>query len=74
MTLIAAIGVPIVLTYTTTVYYIFRGKVKIGKDSYLTNPIQTNPPTMTRQEILDLYFFWRLWACATYRKHYRMTL
>ena len=34
MTLIAAIGVPIVLTYTTTVYYIFRGKVKIGKDSY----------------------------------------
>ncbi|MEI6674916.1 MAG: cytochrome d ubiquinol oxidase subunit II [Verrucomicrobiota bacterium] len=34
MTLIAAIGVPIVLTYTTTVYYIFRGKVQIGKDSY----------------------------------------
>jgi cytochrome bd ubiquinol oxidase subunit II len=34
MTLIAAIGVPIVLAYTTTVYYIFRGKVKIGKDSY----------------------------------------
>lgn len=34
MTLIAAIGVPIVLTYTTTVYYIFRGKVKLGKDSY----------------------------------------
>ena len=34
MTLIAAIGVPIVLSYTATVYYIFRGKVKIGKDSY----------------------------------------
>lgn len=34
MTLIAAIGVPVVLTYTATVYYIFRGKVKIGKDSY----------------------------------------
>jgi cytochrome bd-type quinol oxidase subunit 2 len=34
MTLIAAIGVPIVLTYTVTVYYIFRGKVKVGKDSY----------------------------------------
>lgn len=34
MTLIAAIGVPIVITYTITVYYIFRGKVKIGKDSY----------------------------------------
>jgi uncharacterized protein (DUF58 family) len=27
-------AMPIVLTYTTTVYYIFRGKVKIGKDSY----------------------------------------
>lgn len=34
MTLIAAIGVPIVLTYTVTVYYIFRGKVTLGKDSY----------------------------------------
>lgn len=34
MTIIAAIGVPIVLTYTVSVYYIFRGKVKIGKDSY----------------------------------------
>ena len=34
MTIIAAIGVPVVLTYTATVYYIFRGKVKIGKDSY----------------------------------------
>ncbi len=34
MTLIAAIGVPIVLTYTATVYYIFRGKVRLTKDSY----------------------------------------
>ena len=34
MTLIAAIGVPIVLTYTVTVYTIFHGKVKLGKDSY----------------------------------------
>ncbi len=34
MTLIAAIGVPIVLTYTVTVYAIFHGKVKLGKDSY----------------------------------------
>jgi len=34
MTIIAAIGVPVVLTYTVTVYYIFRGKVKLGKDSY----------------------------------------
>lgn len=34
MTLIAAIGVPIVLAYTISVYYIFRGKVKLSKDSY----------------------------------------
>ena len=34
MTIIAAIGIPIVLTYTATVYYIFRGKVTLGKDSY----------------------------------------
>ena len=34
MTLIAAIGVPIVLAYTASVYYIFRGKVRVGKDSY----------------------------------------
>ncbi len=34
MTIIAAIGVPIVLAYTASVYYIFRGKVKIGPDSY----------------------------------------
>lgn len=34
MTLIAAIGMPIVLTYTVTVYYIFRGKVQLGNDSY----------------------------------------
>ena len=31
---VATIGVPIVLTYTATVYYIFRGKVRITKDSY----------------------------------------
>jgi cytochrome d ubiquinol oxidase subunit II len=34
MTVIAAIGVPIVLAYTASVYYIFRGKVKVTKDSY----------------------------------------
>jgi len=34
MTLIAAIGVPAVLAYTITVYVIFHGKVRIGKDSY----------------------------------------
>jgi cytochrome d ubiquinol oxidase subunit II len=34
MSIIAAIGVPIVLAYTASVYFIFRGKVKITKDSY----------------------------------------
>ncbi|GHC10007.1 cytochrome d ubiquinol oxidase subunit II [Cerasicoccus arenae] len=31
---VAIIGVPIVLTYTACVYYIFRGKVKITEESY----------------------------------------
>lgn len=31
---IAVVGVPIVLTYTACVYYIFRGKVKLGEGSY----------------------------------------
>ena len=31
---VALIGVPIVLTYTACVYYIFRGKVKLTEDSY----------------------------------------
>ncbi len=30
----AFIGVPLVLSYTTAVYYIFRGKVKLDKHSY----------------------------------------
>jgi cytochrome d ubiquinol oxidase subunit II len=34
MLIIAIIGVPIVLAYTASIYYIFRGKVKLGKDSY----------------------------------------
>ena len=34
MFIIALIGVPIVLTYTASIYYIFRGKVEITKDSY----------------------------------------
>jgi cytochrome d ubiquinol oxidase subunit II len=34
MLIIAIIGVPIVLAYTASIYYIFRGKVEIGKDSY----------------------------------------
>jgi len=34
MFIIAVIGVPIVLAYTASVYYIFRGKVQLNKDSY----------------------------------------
>jgi cytochrome bd ubiquinol oxidase subunit II len=34
MLVIAAIGVPIVLTYTTVIYWIFRGKVRLGAHSY----------------------------------------
>jgi cytochrome d ubiquinol oxidase subunit II len=34
MLVIALIGVPIVLTYTACIYYIFRGKVKITAHSY----------------------------------------
>ncbi len=34
MLLIAAIGVPLVLTYTVSVYWIFRGKVHVNEDSY----------------------------------------
>ncbi len=34
MLIIAAIGVPIVLAYTASIYWIFRGKVKLGRDSY----------------------------------------
>lgn len=34
MLVIAAIGLPVVLLYTIGVYYIFRGKVKLGSHSY----------------------------------------
>jgi cytochrome d ubiquinol oxidase subunit II len=34
MLIIALIGVPIVLAYTASVYYIFRGKVQLNEDSY----------------------------------------
>jgi cytochrome d ubiquinol oxidase subunit II len=34
MTLIALIGMPLVLTYTGIVYWTFRGKVEMGKFSY----------------------------------------
>lgn len=34
MAIIAAIGMPLVLAYTSVIYYIFRGKVKLDKMSY----------------------------------------
>jgi cytochrome d ubiquinol oxidase subunit II len=34
MVLVAIVGVPIVLTYTITVYYNFRGKVLLTEESY----------------------------------------
>ena len=34
MLIIAAIGIPLVLSYTTTIYYIFRGKVRLDNTSY----------------------------------------
>jgi cytochrome bd ubiquinol oxidase subunit II len=34
MLVIACIGVPIVLAYTVCIYWIFRGKVKVGRTSY----------------------------------------
>jgi len=34
MATIAAFGMPFVLTYTSVVYWVFRGKVRLGKLSY----------------------------------------
>jgi cytochrome d ubiquinol oxidase subunit II len=34
MLIFALIGMPLVLGYTTTIYWIFRGKVKLGEGSY----------------------------------------
>jgi len=34
MLTIATIGIPIVLAYSVSIYWIFRGKVKLGKMSY----------------------------------------
>lgn len=34
MLIIAALGVPLVLAYTTSIYWIFRGKVKLDESSY----------------------------------------
>jgi cytochrome bd ubiquinol oxidase subunit II len=31
---IAFLGMPFVLTYTVVIYWVFRGKVKMGKFSY----------------------------------------
>jgi cytochrome d ubiquinol oxidase subunit II len=34
MLTIALIGLPVVLTYTVSIYWIFRGKVKLDRTSY----------------------------------------
>ena len=34
MLIIACIGVPLVVAYTTCIYWIFRGKVKLDRTSY----------------------------------------
>ena len=34
MTWIAVLGMPFVLAYTVTIYWVFRGKVQVGKFSY----------------------------------------
>jgi cytochrome d ubiquinol oxidase subunit II len=34
MAIIAALGMPFVLAYTSVVYWVFRGKVQLGKFSY----------------------------------------
>ncbi len=34
MAIIAAVGMPLVLTYTSVIYWTFRGKVKLGEFSY----------------------------------------
>jgi cytochrome bd-type quinol oxidase subunit 2 len=34
MVIVAFIGVPIVLTSTTTIYYVFRGKLLLTEESY----------------------------------------
>jgi cytochrome bd ubiquinol oxidase subunit II len=34
MAIIALMGMPFVLSYTITIYWVFRGKVKVGKTSY----------------------------------------
>ena len=34
MTWIAVLGMPFVLAYTVTIYWVFRGKVQVGRFSY----------------------------------------
>ena len=34
MTIVACLGMPFVLTYTITIYWVFRGKVRIDRSSY----------------------------------------
>ena len=34
MAVMALLGMPFVLSYTVTIYWVFRGKVQVGKFSY----------------------------------------
>jgi cytochrome d ubiquinol oxidase subunit II len=34
MAVVAALGLPFVLAYTATIYWVFRGKVQVGRFSY----------------------------------------
>ncbi|CAN0579542.1 unnamed protein product, partial [Laminaria digitata] len=34
MQIIAFIGAPLVMTYTGIIYWVFRGKVELGENSY----------------------------------------
>jgi cytochrome d ubiquinol oxidase subunit II len=34
MLIIAAVGVPLVLAYTASIYWVFRGKVRLDRFSY----------------------------------------
>jgi len=34
MTVVACLGMPFVLAYTITIYWVFRGKVRINRFSY----------------------------------------
>jgi hypothetical protein len=45
MLIIALIGVPIVLAYTSSIYYIFRGKVKLTHDYWPPSEARGGAPS-----------------------------